>query len=354
MNIKHLLCASGIVLAVPLFAVLILATTLPITTSGIGYLLALFLMVVGMVMAPRVRRYYLVVIAGLTVFVLIAGTRIVIGKRISTSYLRMITLPQESETRWLSHILDEQDGLIFGEILFHLVGGPSVEEHDGITQALYDAYSEMRQKQGIIPSPVINTYINLQSPKAFDTVVIEPEENRSPDVGIIFLHGYMGNVTAQCWEIAQAAIQVGVMTVCPSADWQGRWWQPGGNAILESTLKYLIGQGINKIYLGGFSNGGFGISRLATQLTNKEELVGIFLIDGFSNSAEVAVIGVPVLVIQGKSDERVPVSVGRQFASEVGEFGTYIEMEGDHFLIMKQPIQIQNAITSWLKAQMGD
>ena len=222
MRVKYLLSMLGIILTVPFLAVLILATILPITISGSGYLLALFLMVVGMVMAPRVKRYHLVVIAGLTVFVLIAGTRIVMGKRISTPYLRMITLPQESETRWLSYLLDEQDGLIFGEMLFHLVGGSSVEEHDGITQALYDAYSEMRQKQGIIPSPVINTYFNLQRSKSFDTVVIEPEENRHPDIGIIFLHGFMGNVTAQCWEIGQAAIQVGVMTVCPSADWQGR------------------------------------------------------------------------------------------------------------------------------------
>jgi len=344
----------GIILTVPFLAVLILATILPITISGIGYLLALFLMITGLVMAPKMQRYYLVITAGLVVFILIVSIRIVTGKSNSSSVICSITLPHQKGTRELNYILDEQDSLIFGEMLFHLIGGSSAEEHDGITQTLYQDYSEIRRLQKIIPSPVINTYFGLQSPNAFDVVIIKPEVNRHPGVGVIFLHGFMGNVTAQCWEIAQAASQVGMATVCPSTDWQGRWWEPHGEAILESTFEYLKLQGINKIYLGGFSNGGFGISRPATQLMNKEELVGIFLIDGFTNGREVAKIGVPVLIIQGTSDERVPVSAGRQFADEIGNVGTYEEMEGDHFLIMKQPAQVQNIISTWLASQMGE
>jgi len=354
MRVKYLLCMLGIILTVPFLAVLIMATILPITSSGIGYLLTLFLMIAGLIMALKVQRYYLVITAGLVVFILIVSTRIVMGKSNSPSAVNMITLPQQKGMRELNYILDEQDSLIFGEMLFHLIGGSSTEEHDGITQALYQDYSEIGRSQKIIPSPIINTYLGLQSPNAFDVVVIKPDVNRHPHVGVLFLHGFMGNVTAQCWEIAQAASQVGMTTVCPSTDRQGRWWEPRGEAILESTFEYLKLQGINKIYLGGFSNGGFGISRLAAQMMNKEELVGIFLIDGFTNGREVAKIGVPVLIIQGTSDERVPVSAGRQFADEIGSVGTYEEMEGDHFLIMKQPAQVQNIISTWLASQMGE
>jgi len=354
MNLKSLLCFLGIILSVPFLVAVAMAVSLPITISAIGYLLASSLMLAGLIMAPRARSYHLVTATGMAAFILIAGTRIILGRLDSTSKLRMITLPQESGARWLSYILDEQDSLIFGEAIFHNFGGSSNEEHDGITQALYQAYDGMRQTQGIVPSPVINTYLNLQNPEAFDAVVIEPEVNQHPEVGVILLHGYMGNVTSQCWEIAQAASRVGVITVCPSTEWQGRWWEPRGETILKSTFEYLRGLGISKIYLGGFSNGGFGISRLAAQLVEEQSLGGLFFIDGFTNGANVAEIGVSVLIIQGVSDERVTVSVGRQFSNEIGNLGTYVEMEGDHFLIMKQPAQVQNAITTWLETQLGE
>jgi len=347
---RYLLCLVGIILAIPVLGLITLAIKLPITISGIIYLLACSLIVSGLVTSPLLpRHYYLLIIAGVSALIIVVSARVVLVGQSKSSEIKMITLPS-GETRWISYIIDEQDSLIFGEALFHLIGGDSQDEHENLTPAFLMAYSEMK-KQGEFPSPIASTYLNLQQPNHFDAVIIEPESKEQLQFGVVFLHGYMGNVNAQCWEIAQAVKKLNGMTICPSTGWRGEWWRPEGQAILQSTFDYLRTQSIQKLYLGGFSNGGFGISRLASQLGNEKRLSGLIFIDGFANGVSIKEVGLPVLIIEGKDDERVPVSVASQFAMEVGDLGTYRELSGDHFLIMKHPDLVQNEIVKWLEEQ---
>jgi len=347
--VRYVLCLLGVVFAVPLLMLIGLVFRLPITISGVVYLIAALFVVAGLIAAPFLPKYFLKIllvgVIGLSLNIII---RIVGVKQNQTAEIQMVTLPAGKGPRWIGSIIDEQDGLIFGEEVFHFIGGDSAREHDGLVSALEAAYLEIRS-QGSFSSPVINTYLNLQLPTAFDAVIIEPQEQAQ--FGVVFLHGYMGNVTAQCWEIAQAVKRLGGVTVCPSTEWTGQWWRPNGQAILRSTFEYLRQRGIQKLFLGGFSNGGFSLGRLAYELQNEEGLNGIFFIDGFMNGAGIRDLDLPILIIEGKHDERVPPEIARQFAAEVGELGTYIEVESDHFLIMKQPQQVQNAITTWLNQQ---
>lgn len=263
----------------------------------------------------------------------------------------MIALPQERNTRWINTLIDEQDSLIVGEALFHMIGGDSPNEHNGITSALHADYSQIRATQRVFSSPFVSTYLNLERSTHFDAIIIEPETNQPPEYALVFLHGYMGNVTAQCWEIAQAVNSFKALTVCPSTGWRGDWWQPQGQAILRSTLEYLKKQGIQKFYLAGFSNGGISLGRLAAQLKDENGLRGLILIDGFDNGAGIRELGLPILLIEGLQDERIPPAYARQVAEEIGDLGTYVELNGDHFLIMKQPASVKNALEKWLKTQ---
>lgn len=349
---KYLLCLLGIMLALPILALIAFAFALPITISGIGYLLSCSLAIAGLIIAPWMpNRHHLITLVGMIGILLIASGRLVMSRQNSVSTLRMVTLPQGKETRWISTIIDEQDSVIFGEAIFYRFGGASKSEHENITHSLETAYSEMRTEHGIFPSPFANTYLNLQQPSTFDAVIIEPEIKRRPEIGVIFLHGFMGNVTAQCWEIGQAVNKFGAVTVCPSTSWQGRWWEPQGQSIIQSTFDYLRRQGIKKFYLGGFSNGGFGISRLAPQVGNEDGLAGLFFIDGIFNGAGILETGLPILIIQGEQDERMPVTEARVIAEIIGDVGTYVELQGDHFLIMKQPELVQNTVAAWLEDQ---
>ena len=352
MTFKYLLCLLGAILAVPLIALIALAFMLPITISGTGYLFASTLVITGLLLAPwKPKHSPWLMLASVFALVLIAGARILISELNSTPKISMLSMPQEKGTRWLSYVIDEQDSVIFGEALFHQIGGSSAIEHENITQALSKDYSELSQVQAVVPSPIVGTYLNLQNTTAFDLIVIEPEVKSHPDTGVIFLHGFMGNVAAQCWEIARAVDRFGALTVCPSTEWQGQWWQPAGEAILRSTFAYLRKQGIQKIYLGGFSNGGFGISRLVSRLEDETGLSGLIFIDGISAGADIRKMGLPVLVVQGRQDERMPAPEARRAAEIIGDLGTYVELNSDHFLIMKKPDQVQNVITTWLEDQ---
>lgn len=355
MRYKYLLCLFGIILALPVLVLIVFALILPITISGVGYLLACSLAISGLILAPWIPKHYsLLILTGAIAIVLIVSVRLILGRQNTTSSLKMIVLPQRQESSWISGVIDEQDSVIFGEAVFHLIGGTSMNENENITQALYSAYSEMRAEQGIFPSPFVSTYLNLQQPDTFDAIIIEPENNLHPEIGIIFLHGFMGNVTAQCWEIARAVNKFGAVTICPSTGWRGKWWEPQGEAIIQATFNYLRGQGIQKFYLGGFSNGGFGISRLAPRLKDENDLSGLFFIDGIFNGTDIKEIGLPVLIIQGAQDERMPAVEARRTAEIIGDLGTYVELEGDHFLIMKQPDSVQKAITTWLEDHNSD
>jgi pimeloyl-ACP methyl ester carboxylesterase len=347
---RFLLCLFGIVLALPLLAIIFMAFQLPITSSGIGYLFGCVLLFFGLILVPLARRNSVSLMIGGTIIVaLVVVIRLILAWQAQTANIKMITLPQGKGARWTSYIIDEQDSLIFGEALFHRIGGDSSAEHQGITSALFADYSEMRSSQQLVASPFASTYLNLQNPAHFDAVVIEPEIDPLPKFAVVFLHGYMGNVTAQCWEIAQAIKIFGAVTICPSTDWTGAWWQPRGQAILQETLKYMRDRGIRKFYLGGFSNGGLSINRLAPQLKNEEGLAGLIFIDGIQEGESIRDTSLPVLIIQGTQDERVPVEGVRQVVKVIGDSTTYVELEADHFLIMKHPAQVQYAIAKWLE-----
>lgn len=340
----------GILLALPIIVLGALAVKLPITTSGIGYLSGSVLIAAGLILAPWTSRYSrLLVIIGVIVIILVASIRLILARQETASAVRMITLPQETATRQIGYLIDEQDSLIFGEALFHFIGGDSPNEHENTASALYTAYSKMRTEQRIYPSPFVSTYLNLQRPTHFDAIVIEPDLDRPPEFALIFLHGYMGNVTSQCWEIAQPVKTLGGVTVCPSTGWQGAWWQPQGEAILQTTLEYVRARGIQRTYLGGFSNGGSGVSRLAPQIKNETGLKGLIFIDGIHNGVDVRATGLPVLIIQGAQDERMSATRARQIAQEIGALASYVELDGDHFLIMKEPQLVQDAIAKWLE-----
>ena len=349
---RYFLFLFGVLLALPILAIISLALGLPVTIWGIGYLSGGALAAAGLILAPWAGRNSIwLAIIGVIIVVSVAGIRLFLLRQGTTAKISMITLPRNREARWINLLIDEQDSLILGEALFHRVGGDSANEHKGISSALSEDYSEIRTRQRVFPSPLVSTYLGLQGSAHFDAVVIQPEINQPPEFALIFLHGYMGNVTAQCWEIAQAAKNFRAVTICPSTSWRGDWWQPQGQAILEATFDYLRVQGIRRFYLGGFSNGGISIGRLASGLKNEEGLAGLILVDGFDNSPGLKETGLSMLLLQGAQDERIPASYARQFAKEIGGQGTYVEVEGDHFLIMKQPLRVQNAITKWLEEQ---
>jgi pimeloyl-ACP methyl ester carboxylesterase len=133
-------------------------------------------------------------------------------------------------------------------------------------------------------------------------LLIEAPENAraqaEPTDAVVFLHGYGGNFTLPCWQVADALTGLDVLTACPSTHFVGDWDSPQGEAIVRDVVKDLHGRGVTRIVLAGLSNGGYGASLLATRM--RGSFVGLVLISGATPDAGDA--GVPVLLIHGRKD----------------------------------------------------
>jgi hypothetical protein len=342
--IRCLLLAFGMLAAVPLLVVLFLLPSTPITFVGSLYLLGSLLIVAGMISAPWRRRHSsALVLLGTGLILATFALRIVFPP--SASRLVLTTFPDQSGPRWWNRILNEQDVVLFGARLAPSLGLILPAENTGLLPMLAAAYGKMREATPL--SPFLMTSLNQQHPDAFDVLIAEPGGNTPPRRGIVFLHGYGGNFTLQCWLMAHAADRIGALTICPSTRLSGDWWSPEGQAIVEQTLTYLRQRGIERIYLAGLSNGGIGVSRLAHRFESL--LAGLILISGADPDAPLTKL--PVLIVQGKDDERIPTSTVERYVAAVGSASTYLLVEGDHFVLLRQADQVQGAIADWVMEQ---
>jgi pimeloyl-ACP methyl ester carboxylesterase len=348
MNLLRWLTAiAGALTAIPIGIFVLLALRTTISTSGAFYLLALSLAIIGAISMPWRGRGAIYLHAlfwvGLGLFAAVALVRIVTVR--PSGNLRMITLPGEGEARWINRLVEEQDVTLFGLRPMLAMRMVTRREAEDAVPAFLAPYEEIRnQAAGAMPSPFPATYLFLQRPTAFDAIIVEPTGESASTTAVIFLHGFAGNFTLQCWLFAKAASTAGMLTICPSTSWIGDWWSADGEATLRQTIQYLRRQGIERIYLAGLSNGGFGASELAPRLS--DELAGLIFISGVEPNA--ADTGLPVLLIHGDGDERIPISLARNYAARIGDQATLVEFPGDHFLLAKDAAAVQQTITDWL------
>ncbi|MEP6986814.1 MAG: alpha/beta hydrolase [Chloroflexota bacterium] len=334
----------SLILLLPIIALIILVAITPLTVSGMFYLVGFIVFTVGVFgITWGYRRSRYVLWLGLTLIVTVAVARIFLLR--SSDKIKLLILPEQSATCWLNCLIDEQDASLVSTRLLPLIGWISPTEAHGLLDAMYAGYQSMAADQSLVGSPFARTYLNLQNVYDFDTVVIEPDDKQLPQTGLIFLHGFIGNFTMPCWLIAQAVRPIHALTVCPSVGWRGDWWIPNGEATLRATIDYLHQQGISRIYVAGLSNGAVGASELAHKLTG--EIAGLILISGASPDAINS--GLPVLVLAGTEDERMPIAMMRAYANQLGDKATFIELNADHFMLAKHDKEIQSDIAAWLQ-----
>lgn len=316
------------------------------SSVGILYLLGYLLIVVGLVGAPWMqKRSFILIGIGSVLALAIAAIRIIVPP--AGSQINIITLPYQTETRFLNRVLNEQDAVLFGAQLGPYFGLITSAEKESLDSTFGQAYEEMYAYGATPLSPFVTTYFNQQQTNAFDVVIAEPKTETAPKTGILFLHGFGGNFTVQCWLLARPGFSINALTVCPSTSVSGAWWNAQGEAIFQETMRYLRQRGVERIYVAGLSNGAIGTSRLAKKY--EHEIAGLILISGADPQATMT--DLPVLLIHGKSDERIPLSIMEQYASSAGENATSYFVVGDHFLLLKQGDQVQEVIVNWLDQQ---
>lgn len=258
---------------------------------------------------------------------------------------RLTTLPEDSGPRLLSRLYPEADGTLTAASVLRLTRGLRDPEATKLGSILREAYERTEPNAAMMPTPAIATYLGLQSAHGFDTIVIRPPEQRvAADGALVFLHGYAGNFYVYCWEAAQAAAAANLLTLCPSTGASGTWWEPSGEATLLAVLDYAHAIGMNRIYLAGLSNGAAGASVLA--LKHQARLAGLVLISGVRAEQPPTL---PLLIIQGSSDQMMTPSSARAYAKRAPA-ASYQELPGGHFIFLSDYQRVRPLIADFLQA----
>jgi hypothetical protein len=255
---------------------------------------------------------------------------------------RLITLPRAPSARWLARTFDEQDIALIGARLLPLLWRLPPDERRQLVPSLESAYASMRRDSGLVASPVIDTLLSRQEPRAFDTVVIEPTNGAQPRAGVLFLHGFAGSFTLECWLVSAAARAIGAVTVCPATEFSGHWNSRDATRIIEVSLDYLRSRGVERVYLAGLSNGGAGAGVFAAQ--RPSSLSGAILISG--TPATGAIERLPTLVIHGRHDTIASAATASAFAAR--SHARYVAFDGGHFVLMEHHGEVRQAIADWL------
>ncbi len=186
-------------------------------------------------------------------------------------------------------------------------------------------------------------------------------DRKKPAPALVFLHGSGGNFKAYTWLLSRVADECGMVLISPSCG-MGNWHEPRGLRAVEAALDDAaksVPLDMNQVHLAGLSNGGLGVSRVASSELGKRFRSLIFIsgvcddpaIDAgaFANQWG----GKPVLIITGEADDRVPFSYVNRYASSMRDSGALVEMhsyeDADHFLFFSHRDRCLRQLSDWLK-----
>lgn len=311
--------------------------------SGWGYAVGLALVAAGL-LSRRWRRRQGLTRVGLGFVLCVVAGRLAFADGTSLETLRL----PDGGHRWVNRIVAERDGTLLAAHALVRAGGVPRSDAREFIPALEAAFDRMDAAEGALATPAVATYLGLQSPQSFDTLVISPPGVATPEVAVVFLHGYAGNFAVYCWQMARAAQAISALTVCPSVGPVGDWWSPQGERTLEATLDWLAVRGVRRIYLGGLSNGGAGASVLVGRVSHPHlELRGLVLVSGAWSEAPTP--PVPTLLVQGRRDSMMPTPDMRAFAERLGRRATYVEVDSGHFAFLDRHEECERAIAAWLR-----
>jgi len=343
---RWLLFFGALLVGVPLLLTCGLTLVGPPTAETTVFTVAVLIGVAGGLAAPWRRTAAWGARIAFVVLFLVVVYRFFAAEAGTT--IRAYTGPSGAEARWIARVFPERDVALGGSNLLLALDAMAPPE-PGLLDALRGGYDRMRRAEGAVPSAVVGTFLFGQTPEEHTVLRVAPTSRfNPPEAVVLFLHGFVGNVTLECWQVAQAANPVGLDVVCPSTGWRARWADPDGRAIVEATIEGLRAQGARRIYLAGLSAGGIGASRLARGL----DVDGLVLISGASRQARPARI--PTLVLQGRRDPRTPPAPARRYARLVGGRATYEEHpEAGHWMILSHHQWTTERLRRWLAEREG-
>lgn len=336
----------GLVLA-PLAAWLVVEAILaPASPSGALILAGICVIAAGLLSAPFRRRRGMTT-AGVALIALVVLARIILVRG-DSARARLITLPDGGSSRLVSRVVEERDGALLAARLIVASGRLPARDARDLVRAMRSGYERMEAAEGALPTPAVATYLGLQSPQRFDTLIVEPEGRALGTV--VFLHGFAGSFAVQCWQLAQAATDARLATYCPSIGPSGAWWRGSeGARTVEATIAEVERSRSGPIVLAGLSNGAIGASRLVHRFASR--LSGLLLVSGCAPEARPP-RGIPILLVNGTWDSMTPIGLQASYARRGGRTEKR-RIRGGHMILLDRHAEVRSAIGDWLRRVAG-
>ncbi len=168
---------------------------------------------------------------------------------------------------------------------------------------------------------------------------------------LLFLHGSAGNFKVFIWTLKAFADAHKFAVVAPTFGF-GNWHAPGGMEAIESAYNYCRenpDMDAKRIFLAGLSNGALGVSRAA--LKHPDYFRGIVYISGVLEPGLIKGIkGLPILLIHGGEDERIPVDYVDAVLAKVpptAPIEKHIYPDADHFLMLSKSSEVFEELHRW-------
>lgn len=329
-------------MALAAFPLSILSVTTPVSTIGFIYVVGTVIAIGGMMTAPsRTTDLRGMTRIGLAILVVASAIRITTAEHGAT-----ISMSRgDDDAPLLDRLLPEGDVATTSARAVILTGILPVNDTRNLVPTLRNSFARMDAEEGAYPSPIVRTSLGLQTKNGYDVIEIVSPSPQTHSA-VLFLHGYGGNFTLQCWAVARASKIANATTFCPSTRLWGDWWRGDGPAIVDDMLQKLAARGFDRIVLAGLSNGGLGASALAPRF--KSRIVGLLLISGAMSGAPAA--GVPTIAFEGSRDGMMPPSVVKNYAENTG--ASYVELDGTHFLLLEKLDVMTPKMAAFLNARL--
>ncbi len=189
-------------------------------------------------------------------------------------------------------------------------------------------------------------------------VVPRGVEPNKPIPALVFLHGSGGNFLAYSWLLSKVSERTGCVVIAPTFG-MGNWEKQGAYEAITSAItdagKF---QAIDseRLHLMGLSNGGMGVCLAESGAGPKFQSL-IFLSAVWNDKVPPELLAqrlgnLPVLVLSGGSDDRVPWDFVSNYAEEMREAGMKVTVrsfpDDDHFLFFRRRKEVEDEVVKWL------
>lgn len=178
---------------------------------------------------------------------------------------------------------------------------------------------------------------------------------------LVFLHGSGGNFKAYTWILSKLAEQQRAVLVAPSCG-VGDWQEGETEHLVSAALDAVAGEvpyDKSNIHIIGLSNGGLALSYLLKNEGLRFKSC-CFISPVFSQSLRSldspanAIQQIPVLVLSGVDDDRVPISYVNGVVTSLRNRGMSIQLEAvggaDHFLMFTHQGLVITSLDKWVSA----